>query len=221
MQDAAMGSQDSELIQYQGQFGLFTITDHDRKEVIIYRAGLVVAALSVAIATGLILGLGNTPVVLGIVNGLFFLFCLGLGVSLKFIHIYMIPLHRTLQIFWGIGVLAAVGLLIRYGSPLAMIVYSQPSTILGVGFVFAALTGIFFKEAFCFNRIETKALTLIVPGLLLGHLAQALTLQLETTLLSLWSLLFLVFAVRKCFQHIPDDIGDKSVFEYLKGHRNS
>lgn len=216
MQDTAVSSQNSELIQYQGQFGLFTITDHDRKEVIIYRAGLVVSAVSFAIATVLVLGLGHSPVVLAVVNGLYAIFCLGLGVSLKMIHIYMIPLHRTLQIFWGIGVLASLGLMLYYTSPLAVIVYSQPWTILGVGFVFAALTGIFFKEAFCFNRIETKALTLVVPGLLLGHWAQALSLPLETTLLSLWALLYLVFAARKCFQEIPADIGDKSVFEYLK-----
>ena len=38
---------------YQGQFGDFTIDKRDRTEVLIYRGGLVLAALSFAIATNL------------------------------------------------------------------------------------------------------------------------------------------------------------------------
>jgi len=38
----------------------------------------------------------------------------------------------------------------------------------------------------------------------------------EQFLLALWAVLFIIFAVRKFFQAIPQDIGDKSVFEYLK-----
>uniref|UniRef100_UPI00286DF6E8 DUF2301 domain-containing membrane protein n=1 Tax=Chamaesiphon sp. VAR_69_metabat_338 TaxID=2964704 RepID=UPI00286DF6E8 len=88
-------------------------------------------------------------------------------------------------------------------------------TILGVGFIFAALTGIFFKEAFCFDRLETKLLVFIVPLLLLGHLTQLLPKAAEPILLAVWAGLFLVFAIRKVIQQIPPDIGDKSVFEYL------
>jgi uncharacterized integral membrane protein len=90
-----------------------------------------------------------------------------------------------------------------------------------VGFTFAALTGIFFKEAFCFNRFETKILTLLVPGLLLGHLMQLLSPTTEAILLAVWAGLFLVFAVRKAIQNIPPDIGDKSVFAYLKSQQAS
>jgi uncharacterized integral membrane protein len=38
----------------------------------------------------------------------------------------------------------------------------------------------------------------------------------ERALLALWAVLFLVFAGRKVVQEIPPDIGDKSVFDYLK-----
>jgi uncharacterized integral membrane protein len=78
------------------------------------------------------------------------------------------------------------------------------------------LTGIYFKEAFCFNRAETKVLTVIVPLLLLGHLLGILPTQAEQFLLGVWATLFLVFALRKVVQAIPPDIGDKSVFTYLK-----
>ncbi|MHC5732912.1 MAG: DUF2301 domain-containing membrane protein, partial [Nostoc sp.] len=92
------------------------------------------------------------------------------GVSLFTIHIYMASLHRTLQVFWAIGTIASVILTITSSEPLALAVYNQPITLFGVGFIFVALTGIYFKEAFCFNRLETKVLTPIVPLLLLGHL---------------------------------------------------
>jgi uncharacterized integral membrane protein len=98
-------------------------------------------------------------------------------------------------------------------------VYNQPVTLFGIGFVFAALTGIYFKEAFCFNRFETKLLTPLVPLLLLGHLVNMLPPTAEKVLLGLWTVLFVVFAVRKTMQPIPPDIGDKSVFAYLKQQR--
>ncbi|HEY9751370.1 MAG TPA: DUF2301 domain-containing membrane protein [Coleofasciculaceae cyanobacterium] len=199
---------------YQGQFGEFTITADDRREVLIYRAGLVTAAACFVLGAGLVLWQGDR--VLGLISLLYSLFCLSLGVSLWTIHIYMKPLHRVLQIFWAIGVVAS--LVVAHGSPdpFALTVYQQPLTILGVGFVFAALTGIFFKEAFCFNRLETKFLTLIVPVLLLGHLVGWLPRSLAVGLLVAWAGFFTIFAVRKAIQPIPPDIGDKSVFAYLK-----
>ncbi|HBE29760.1 MAG TPA: hypothetical protein DD990_00025, partial [Cyanobacteria bacterium UBA11368] len=68
--------------------------------------------------------------------------------------------------------------------------------------------GIYFKEAFCFDRFETKLLTPLVPILLLGHLFGVLPLNGEQFLLGLWAILFIVFALRKSIQAIPPDIGD-------------
>jgi uncharacterized integral membrane protein len=202
-------------VVYQGQFGEFTITRDDRRGVVIYRAGLMLAALGFAIASGLILWWGSNAAILPWLTLLYTLFCLAIGVSLATIHIYMEPLHRALQVFWGIGVLASLAIAHFSPEPFALTVYSQPLTVLGVGFLFAALSGIYFKEAFCFNRLETKLLTPLVPILLLGHLTGILPLQVEQSLLGLWAVLFLVFALRKVVQPIPPDIGDKSVFTYL------
>ena len=204
---------------YQGQFGEFTLTPDDRKGVVIYRAGLLAAALCFALGVGLALWQADKPEVLQGLTLLYTGFCLALGVSLLTIHIYMAPLHRALQVFWGVGCLAAVAIGHLDPEPFALTVYNQPLSILGIGFTFAALTGIFFKEAVCFNRLETKFLTPIVPLLLLGHMVGWLPLPLEQGLLALWALLFLVFAVRKVIQPIPPDIGDKSVFAYLEQQR--
>jgi uncharacterized integral membrane protein len=205
---------------YQGQFGTFTITDRDRQGVIIYRSALMVAAIGFGVGTiAVLLQLGKTeanPSILNLINWLYIIFSVALGIALANIHIYLAVLHRTLQIFWAIGCASAIGLVWQNHQPIASIVYQQPLTLLGVGFTFAALTGIFFKEAFCFNRFETKILTLIVPFLLLGHLSNALSQTVEAILLATWAGLFFIFAGRKVIQQIPPDIGDKSVFEYLE-----
>ncbi|HEY9852633.1 MAG TPA: DUF2301 domain-containing membrane protein [Leptolyngbyaceae cyanobacterium] len=206
---------------YQGQFGEYTITQSDRTGVIIYRAGLMVAALSFAIASWLVLSQGNNPTILNIVTVLYAAFCLSLGVSLATIHIYLAPLHKLLQIFWGIGVIASVVFAFQSSQPLALYIYQHPLTLLGVGFIFAALTGIYFKEAFCFNRLETKVLTPLVPLLLLGNLAGILPVGSQQILLVIWAIFFVMFAVRKVLQPITPDIGDKSVFEYLKKQRSA
>jgi uncharacterized integral membrane protein len=205
---------------YEGQFGKFTITQDDRRGVIIYRAGLLVAALSFAIGTGLVLWQPHNLMVLRALTPLYTCFTAALAVSLLTIHIYMLSLHRTLQAFWLIGTIASVVVAHSSPEPFAATVYHQPLAILGVGFTFAALTGIFFKEAFCFDRLETKFLTPLVPLLLLGHLFGLLPIAVERVLLAGWALLFLVFALRKVIQAIPPDIGDKSVFDYLHQQRS-
>ncbi|PMB24877.1 hypothetical protein CEN47_17460 [Fischerella thermalis CCMEE 5319] len=205
---------------YQGQFGEFTITKGDRDGVIIYRSGLMLAAICFAVGSALVLFYPN-PTTLKLLTPLYACFSLGLGISLLTIHIYMVELHRTLQVFWLIGSISAIILGITSSEPLAITIYTQPLTLLGVGFTFAALTGIYFKEAFCFNRLETKLLTPIVPLLLLGHLVGILPTQLEQLLLGMWAILFVIFAMRKAVQAIPPDIGDKSVFAYLKAKRSA
>ncbi len=202
---------------YQGQFGEFTITKDDRSGVIIYRASLAIAAFCFAVATGLVLFKDNLN--LQVITLLYAVFSLALGVSLLSIHIYMIELHRLLQVFWAIGSISAIIFAFSSSETLVETVYNYPLSILGIGFTFAALTGIYFKEAFCFNRLETKILTPIVPLLLLGHMTNILPLRIEEVLLLFWAVFFIVFAIRKAIQAIPPDIGDKSVFEYLKNQK--
>ncbi|MGK7910728.1 MAG: DUF2301 domain-containing membrane protein [Synechococcus sp.] len=224
MQSDNMSSEGIQSDVYQGQFGEFTITDGDRRGVVVYRSALMVAALSFAVSSGLVLwqpqALSPSEIA-WIVTGLFGLFSVAMGVALWTIHIYMRALHRALQVFWGIGSVSAMALAAAsFPHPLALLTYQHPFMLLGIGFTFASLTGLFVKEAFCFNRLETKILAPIVPLLLLGHLGGFIRLQGEVILLAIWASLFLVFAARKALQAIPPDIGDKSVFDYLEKVRN-
>lgn len=203
---------------YQGQFGTFMIDEHDRRGVILYRSGLAIAAASFALGTILVLGqpLPTPTLNLEWASVCFWLMTAGLGLSLWTIHIYLAALHRLLQLFLAIGSLSAIYVDFSSPTPLVATVGGQPLTILGIGFTFAALTGIYFKEAFCFNRLETKVLTPLVPLLLLGYLASVLPITVAKIGLIVWAGLFLVFAGRKTYQPIPPDIGDKSVFTYLQ-----
>jgi uncharacterized integral membrane protein len=201
---------------YQGQFGEYTIDKEDRLGVIIYRSGLAIAALTLAIASNIVISQNIDNNALQIVTVLFGIFSLALGISLFTIHIYLAVLHRFLQALWAIGTLSAIALQFQTSEPLALYVYNHPLTLFGIGCTFAALTGIYFKEAFCFNRLETKFLTPLVPFLLLGHMGGFLSSSVEQVLLAIWTILFIIFAVRKVLQNLDPDIGDKSVFHYLK-----
>ncbi|ABW28618.1 DUF2301 domain-containing membrane protein [Acaryochloris marina] len=206
---------------YQGHFGEFTISKDDRIEVVIYRGAMLLAASSFALGSILFLLLGPQAHVLSWLTGLFICFAVAIGVSLATIHIYMSALHRALQIFWAIGLSVAVYIAITQTSPLIASIYQQPLHLFGVGWLFVALTGIFFKEAFCFNHGETKLLTGVVPILLLGHWLNWLPIIGEKVLLGTWAVLFMIFASRKIVKPIPPDIGDKSVFEYLHNQQRS
>lgn len=199
---------------YQGQFGEYTIDKSDRIGVVVYRFGLVLAALCLVVTSNLLFIQGQEAV--NLITPLFVLFSIGLGISLVTIHIYLAVLHRVLQLCLIVGSVASIVFATQTNLPLALYVYQHPIALFGIGFTFVALTGIYFKEAFCFNRLETKFLTVIVPFLLLGHLVGFLPLGIEQILLAMWTILFTIFAVRKMIQPIDPDIGDKSVFAYLK-----
>jgi uncharacterized integral membrane protein len=205
---------------YKGQFGEYSITEDDRKGVILYRSGLTISALSFSLATGLFLQSAQHPDYLNLLTPLYGVFSLGLGLSLLTIHIYLVPLHRLLQLFWLIGGVSSLIFTFTSSDSLPLVVYQYPLSLLGIGFTFASLTGIYFKEAFCFNRIPTKVLTPLVPFLLLGHLCGWIPDNVKQFLLIVWSILFITFALTKFWQPVADDIGDKSVFDYLRGQAN-
>jgi uncharacterized integral membrane protein len=202
---------------YKGQFGEFTVTTHDRQGVIIYRAALTVAAIALALATILTLQGHYFAGFEALVSVLFAVFCAGLGVSLWTIHIYLKPLHRFLQLCWAVGCISAIGIALSSPKSLPVAIYEPYALgLVGVGFVFVALTGLFVKEAFCFNRWQAKILVLIIPSLLMGHWLGLLPPLAEKILLGSAASTFLWFALDKDYQAIPPDVGDKTVFEYLK-----
>ena len=197
---------------FEGVYGPYTIDATDRREVLGYRLALTAVAVGQA---GLLLQwrqLGPEQVWPWML-----LMAAGLGLTLRWIHIYLVPLHRALQLFWLLGCIGGLVLAARSG-PGSMLsaLANQRLWVLAIGPFFAALAGVGFKEFFCFRRPEAIGVTLLLPLALLGHLSGLLQPPITTALLGLESALLLVLCLRKFPMPAAADVGDKSVFTYLK-----
>ncbi|MFY8150271.1 MAG: DUF2301 domain-containing membrane protein [Prochlorococcaceae cyanobacterium] len=200
---------------YEGVYGPFTIDATDRREVLGYRLALTTVALA---QLGLLLqwrlagGLPEWPWLL--------LMAAGLGLALRWIHIYLRPLHRALQLFWLLGCVGGVALVrAAGGGGLLPALADQPLWILAIGPFFAALAGVGFKEFFCFRRPEAIGVTLLLPLALLGRLTGALPGELTLRLLAAQAALLLLLCLRKFPMPAAADVGDKSVFEEMARQR--
>ncbi|XP_057493118.1 uncharacterized protein LOC130778608 isoform X1 [Actinidia eriantha] len=162
---------------YQGVFGPWTVDPSDVREVTLYRSGLVTAAASFVIAASAAFLPDNSLLGDIIKQNLDIFYAVGaggLGLSLLLIHIYVTPIKRTLQAFWALGVLGSLATYISLAQPagenLVEYVLDNPKAVLFVGPLFAALTGLVFKEGLCYGKLEAGILTFIIPSVLLGHL---------------------------------------------------
>jgi uncharacterized integral membrane protein len=202
---------------FEGMFGPYSITATDRREVLGYRLALTLVAVALL---GLLLqwqlaGPGGLwPWLLPLAAGL--------GLALRWIHIYLRPLHLALQSFWLLGCLGWLALALVAGpAGMAGRLADEPLWILAIGPFFAALAGVGFKEFFCFRRPEAIGLTLLLPVALLGRLAGLLSGALTLQLLGLAGVLLLVLCLRKFPMEAAADVGDKSVFVELERRRRA
>ncbi|KAK4536025.1 hypothetical protein CDCA_CDCA07G2050 [Cyanidium caldarium] len=216
---------------YEGRFGEWYLTRADVDEVQAYRRGMAVTAAAAAVAAvALLADVAGSPASGVVWDAAFWMGVVGLGRALQNIHIYLAPIHRFLKALYvvGVGGSAAVTLVLNAQSvagghglvSLAEWLAQHPiGWLAGAGWCFVALTGIFFKEAFCFGRAEALGLTILTPLLVGGHFAGLWRTAGEpaaATVAVVAALLFGVFAVHKFEQAALDDLGDKSVFEYLR-----
>ncbi|MEB3184986.1 MAG: DUF2301 domain-containing membrane protein [Cyanobacteriota bacterium] len=200
---------------FEGVYGPFTITADDRREVLGYRLALFSAAIAQAALLAQWHWLGTAwlwPWLLPLAAGL--------GLALRWIHIYLRPLHRALQLFWLLGCLGFATLAMVAGpSQMATALARDGRWLWAVGPFFAALAGIGFKEFFCFRRPEAIGVTLLLPLALLGHLSGLLGPTATGWLLAIEAALLLVLCLRKFPMPAAADVGDKSVFAFLEGQR--
>ena len=199
----------------KGVYGNFIVTSDDKKEVLLYRLSILFCSLCFAIGITQWFIYGSNQIWIYLVG-----MAMSIGLSLKWIHIYLRPLHQALTIFWATG---CIGLaIVTYHFGLTNIFYGlaeNPKWILLIGPLFAALTGIGFKEFFCFRRIEAIGLTLFIPIALIGYLIEVADKKFTCSMLIISSLLLLIMAIRK-FNLPPEaDVGDKSVFAFLETQR--
>ncbi|KAK1408733.1 hypothetical protein QVD17_40747 [Tagetes erecta] len=206
---------------YQGVYGPWSVDSTDIREVISYRSGLVTAAASFVLASSAVFLPDDfilTDLLKQNVDVLYAIGASGLGLSLVLIHIYVTEIKRTLQALWVLGVVGSIAAKVCLAQPadesLVQYVVDNPVAVWFVGPLFAALTGLVFKEGLCYGKLEAGILTFIIPSVLLGHLSGLMDDGVKVGLLGAWMALFVIFAARKFTQPIKDDIGDKSVFTF-------
>lgn len=142
----------SSSIVYKGVYGPWTVDSSDVQEVVLYRSGLVTAAASFVVASSTAFLPNNYSLAIQpYLNLLYSLGAAGLGLSLFLIHIYVTPIKRTLQALWGLGVLGSFATYTALAQPagddnLVHYVIYHPAAVWLVGPLFAAFTGLVFKE---------------------------------------------------------------------------
>jgi uncharacterized integral membrane protein len=202
---------------FEGVYGPFTIDATDRREVLGYRLALTAVAVGQG---GLLLQWRQFGP--GQLWPWMVLMAVGLGLALRWIHIYLVPLHRALQLFWLVGCTGLMALAVTAGpGGMAAALRSDPRWIWAIGPLFAALAGIGFKEFFCFRRPEAIGVTLLLPLALLGRLTGLLSQGASGALLAIEAALLLVLCLRKFPMPAAADVGDKSVFAYLEEQRRT
>jgi uncharacterized integral membrane protein len=108
--NAANATLDATDPVFEGVFGTYTITALDRREVLGYRLAVGAVALGQLGLLSQWWRLGPSlawPWLLPM--------AVGLGLALRWIHIYLRPLHRALQLFWLAGCLGGGLLALRAG----------------------------------------------------------------------------------------------------------
>eukprot|EP00244_Chara_vulgaris_P011011 TRINITY_DN5280_c0_g1_i3.p1 TRINITY_DN5280_c0_g1~~TRINITY_DN5280_c0_g1_i3.p1 ORF type:complete len:419 (+),score=45.22 TRINITY_DN5280_c0_g1_i3:170-1426(+) len=211
---SSSGEEGSESEVYDGMYGSWSITETDRREVFLYRSGIVASCLAFTISSSAVL-FPDDGTLRSLLDPLYGLGTVGLGLALLLIHVYVAEIKRFMQILWGVGCLGSLALAVNYagpsGEPLVLYILHHPAAVWGIGPLFAALTALVFKEGLCYGKLEAGALVFVIPGFLLGHLA-GLDGSVKLVLLGAWVILFNIFAARKFTQPVKDDIGDKSIF---------
>lgn len=200
---------------FEGVYGPFSITGQDRREVLGYRLALLTTAIAQAALLAQWHWVGPDTLWPWLLP-----MAAGLGLALRWIHIYLRPLHRALQLFWLAGCVGFAALAWASGpGAMAISLAANGRWIWVIGPFFAALAGIGFKEFFCFRRPEAIGVTLLLPLALLGHLSGLLDASACGSLLAIEAALLVVLTLRKFPMEAAADVGDKSVFAYLEGQR--
>ena len=199
----------------KGVYGDFIVTSKDKKEVLFYRFSILSCALFFSIGLAQWFTNGSSKVWICFAG-----LVISLGLSLKWIHIYLRPLHQALVLFWAIG---CIGLgIVTYHFGLTSVIYGlqeNPKWVFLIGPLFVSLTGVGFKEFFCFRRIEAIGITIFIPIAFIGHLTGLNNAKFTFSLLVISSLLLLILGIRKFDLPAEADIGDKSVFDFLENQR--
>ncbi len=191
------------------------LTREDKVTVVLYRAGIVLAAIIIAALAFLVASVSsdagrshNSMPADILAYGLY----ASVGMSVFFIHLYVgrIKVYLKNMYFLSLGCLAAL-LFIGKGSLTAALSHAPygPLLLLPLSCCLGFVTA---KEAFCFQLFEGYLLAMIMPVYLLLVSGGILVGPGASSGLVLIAVLLVIFTLRKVFQPIAYDIGDKAAY---------
>lgn len=198
-----------------GDYNIYQpLTKEDRISVIVYRTGIALSSLIIAVMAAYVLSgaYRNDPSIALKSNIAVIALYLSVGLSVFFIHLYVGSFHRALKKLYFIAVLSFIVLMIiGEGGALAGLAKRPfgPLLLLPLSGCLGFITA---KEAFCFRLIEGYLLALVMPLYLLMVSAGALSETGISTGLALIAAMLVFFTLRKVFMPLHCDIGDKSAY---------
>ena len=94
----------------KGVYGNFIVTSNDKKEVLFYRLSILFCGIFFVIGIVQWYTNGSDQTWIWLLG-----MSISMGFSLKWIHIYLRPLHQTLTIFWVLGCIGFLILSYHFG----------------------------------------------------------------------------------------------------------
>jgi uncharacterized integral membrane protein len=194
------------------------LTKEDKITVVLYRAGILVAALLTCLAAFLAaedaFGGIHVPVTQLGMGVMLLLFYFSVGLSVFFIHLYVGRFHRVLKKIYYLATACLVVLfVIGKGDPIAPLLGTPPRSALLLIPVSLCLGFITAKEAFCFQLVEGYILAGVMPAYLFFYSLGAMNYRTSVLGFCLIAALLFIFMCRKVFMPVHYDIGDKSAYQ--------
>ena len=191
------------------------LTREDRVTVVIYRVGIVLSAVMMCGLAFLLTAAtsGNITIRPGtLTDVLFYGLYVSVGLSVFFMHLYVSAFHRYLKYLYGTGIACLIVLLVIGKGSLSGALVQYPAGAMLLLPVSGCLGFVTAKEAFCFQLFEGYLLAMVMPLYLLLVATGSLAGRGASFGLALIAVMLVVFTLRKVFQPLAWDIGDKSAY---------
>ncbi len=194
------------------------LTKEDKITTVMYRTGIFLSAVLMAIAAFIAVRTVLSPDLLDLpliysglgANIIILSLYFSVGLSVFFIHLYIGKFYRVLKKIYYLAVVClALMFLLGKGSPASMTLSGALLLIplsLCLGFITA-------KEAFCFKLLEGYLLGMIMPAYLFVYGMGLLDKKSAAFGLAFIAAMLVFFMFRKVFMPLHCDIGDKSAYQ--------
>lgn len=188
------------------------LTREDRITVLLYRTGIVLSAIIIALLAYLLatLSAGSGSVA---ADALGYSLFASVGMSVFFIHLYIGKFKTFLKNLFYVGLAGLAGLLFIGNGSLSAALMHEPYSRLLLLPLAGCLGFVTAKEAFCFKLFEGYLLAMIMPFYLLLVSVGSLSGRGAAIGLALIAVMLIVFTVRKVTMPLAYDIGDKTAYQ--------